>query len=100
MNIESTALPAIRALIEPGDGYRYLCIMAGGAIAIHCPGNGVSFTDDGYGVRSAPPPLSWCQMRVGLMRPKTARAVRLRLADVLHTCLLLQHEMTDGGGAE
>ena len=97
MNIESTALPAILAHIEPGDGYRYLCIMAGGAIAIHCPGNGVSFTDDGYGVRSVPPPLSWCQMRVGLMRPKTARAVRLRLADVLHTCLLLQHEMTDGG---
>ena len=93
MNFDHETTTAIRANFEPGDGYRYLCIMAGGAIAIHCPGNGISFTDDGYSVRGAPPPLSWCQMRVGEMRPKTARAVRLRLADVLHACLLLQHEM-------
>jgi hypothetical protein len=31
------------------------------------------------------------------MRPKTARAVRLRLADVLYACLLLQYELVVGG---
>ena len=99
MNIESTFTlhPAIRALIEPGDGYRYMCIMAAGTIAIDCPGIDLCFTDHGYAVRAAPPPLSWCQMRVGEMRPKTARAVRLRLADVLYACLLLQHKITVGG---
>jgi hypothetical protein len=97
LNANIQTIPAIFAHLEPGDGYRYSCVMAGGTIAIHCPGNGTSYTDDGYGVRALPPPLSWCQMRVGEVQPKTPRAARLRIAAVLHTCLMLQYETVVGG---
>ena len=98
MNVENIqTIPAILATIEPGDGFAYSCVMAGGNIAIHCPGNGISYTDAGYGVRAAPPPESWCQMRVGEVAPKLPRAARLRLAAILHTCLLVQYELVVGG---
>jgi len=92
-------IPAFLATIEPGDGFSYWCVMAGESVTIYCPGTETSYVDNGYAPRAAPPPESWCQMRVGKVAPKLPRETRLRLAAMLHACLLLRHKLVVEGAA-